>query len=50
MEGEKYSLYLFKRNLHSLAVFLAIGGGSACLLLGQTRVHDAMYLPVIAIF
>jgi hypothetical protein len=47
MEGEKYGFMTFKRNLHSLAAFSLILGGGACPFLRQTRITDAMFLPVI---
>jgi len=39
------TLYLLKRNLHFLGLPLLIHGGSTCLFVRQTRVHDAMLLP-----
>ena len=47
MEGWENDPMTFKRNLHFLAAFLLIDSGSVCLFHGQTRVHDALLLPVI---
>jgi hypothetical protein len=47
MDGRGHDPMTFKRNLQSLTVLLLILGRSAWLFFRQTRVSDAMLLPVM---